>query len=628
MWCQLLLAGRCRGTLEVLNRGASVSGWWVCLHVHAASLLTARKAATKKGIVPDTKPPLVLPRVPFFCHRLPFPAVPKEQKNSATGTSDEATALFCAFLSRFRNGPFVANLYTSAMSASSPFLQSTFRSGADSLAIVHLSRDNLVPVVLQEGADATNGYAEGAVLNSRFGSFPHSTLIGVPWGSQVRASTVDTGSRGRKRKVVAPEAVTSSASVTPEVADPSELKRKREDSDAAESKRQKGLGGEASDAQTPTSNPVQPAVTASSGFIHLLKPSPELWTVSLPHRTQVVYTPDYSYVLQRLRAFPGNTIIEAGAGSGSFTHAAARAVYNGFPSGADDQRGKVYSFEFHPQRFKQMKHEISEHGLDGIVQITHRNVYENGFNVDGKSPKANAVFLDLPAPWEALHHLSRRRRPAQTGSNDALTNGADDWVSPLDPERSVHLCTFSPCIEQVTRTIEKMRDLGWVNIEMVEVAHKKLHITRDRIGINVPSERGTTQAPGDVMEAVSRLKAINAKSQEYHAKDGRTSDPDIQMDAEPTCDEGQETTTASSKSWNEGRLVHRAESELKTHTSYLTFAVLPREWTEEQEAEALAKWPLGNETGMIGTLDKAARKNLKREQMNNGKKKKKKGKDQ
>ncbi|MBE3045221.1 hypothetical protein IMZ48_22250 [Candidatus Bathyarchaeota archaeon] len=522
------------------------------------------------------------------------------------------------------------------MPVSSPFLQSSFRSAPNTLAIVHLSRDNLVPVLLNDGAAAPDGYAEGAVLNSRFGSFPHSTLIGVPWGSQVRASTVDTGSRGRKRKVTE-AAAEASASATPDV-DPSELKRKREDSETTDPKRQKGVVGDvipndegacdkeqSSELQSASQAPTaKQAVTASSGFVHILKPSPELWTVSLPHRTQVVYTPDYSYVLQRLRAFPGKTIIEAGAGSGSFTHASARAVHNGFPSGPEDKRGKVYSFEYHAQRFEQMQLEISQHGLEGIVQLTHRDVCGGGFNVDGKSPKANAVFLDLPAPWDALHHLSRQR-PTQIGS-DASKNGDESWVSPLDPEQSVHLCTFSPCIEQVIRTIEKMRDLGWVNIEMVEVAHKKLHITRDRVGLNVAPERGSTQAPGDVLEAVSRLKFINARAEEYHAKDGRAADADVQMEAEEACDQG--TPAASAKPWREGRLVHRADSELKTHTSYLVFAVLPREWSDEQEAEALARWPLGNETGVIGTLDKVARKNMKREQMDQGKKSKKKRKDQ
>ncbi|PKS10712.1 hypothetical protein jhhlp_002469 [Lomentospora prolificans] len=540
------------------------------------------------------------------------------------------------------NSPtLTAPLSFAAMPASSPFLHSTLRSQANSLAIIHLSRDNLVPIILQDPATANDGYAEGAVLNSRFGSFPHSTLINVPWGSQIRASTVDTGSRGRKRKAAL--AATTGDSATPDSQSVSDLKRKREgiedSASEAEAKRQKQLGengaakdGDGFNGVTDVVPAVQPAVTASSGFVHILKPSPELWTISLPHRTQVVYTPDYSYVLQRIRAFPGKTLIEAGAGSGSFSHAAARAVFNGFPSGPEDKKGKVYSFEFHQQRYQKMKLELAEHGLEGIVQITHRDVYNQGFNIDGRSPKANAIFLDLPAPWEALHHLSRRRPKATT--SEATTNGSDSepWVSPLDPDRSVHLCTFSPCIEQVTRTIEKMRELGWVDIEMVEVAQKKMHVTRERIGLNVPMERGTLQAPSDVLEAVSRLKTINARAAEYHAKPGRPAGEGDERTEDVNINEAPETgelesSAPSTKPWNEGRLIHRPEVELKTHTSYLTFAVLPREWSEEEEAAALERWPCGQETVVIGALDKATRKNLKREQVH-GKKKQKKGKPQ
>jgi tRNA (adenine57-N1/adenine58-N1)-methyltransferase len=36
--------------------------------------------------------------------------------------------------------------------------------------------------------------------------------------------------------------------------------------------------------------------------------------------------------------------------------------------------------------------------------------------------------------------------------------------------------------------------------------------------------------------------------------------------------------------------VHRTEPEVKTHTSYLVFAVLPQEWTAEDEAKAREKW--------------------------------------
>jgi len=35
--------------------------------------------------------------------------------------------------------------------------------------------------------------------------------------------------------------------------------------------------------------------------------------------------------------------------------------------------------------------------------------------------------------------------------------------------------------------------------------------------------------------------------------------------------------------YKEGRLVHRTEQELKTHTSYLVFGILPREWTQGDE---------------------------------------------
>ena len=45
------------------------------------------------------------------------------------------------------------------------------------------------------------------------------------------------------------------------------------------------------------------------------------------------------------------------------------------------------------------------------------------------------------------------------------------------------------------------------------------------------------------------------------------------------------------KLYKEGRLVHKPEPELKTHTSYLVFAVLPREWTEADELEAQRLWP-------------------------------------
>ncbi|ROW01843.1 hypothetical protein VMCG_05643 [Cytospora schulzeri] len=508
----------------------------------------------------------------------------------------------------------------------SPFLNPGSATRPDTLAIVQLSKDDLVPVYLRDTTGEHDGYKEGHVLNTRFGSFPHSTLIGVPWGSQVRASNVDTGSRGRRMN-----------------------KQPKEGQDPAVTKQNKS--------QAPAQKQQKTTTTAKSGFVYILPPTPEIWTSSLPHRTQVVYTPDYSYVLQRIRARPGSRLIEAGSGSGSFTHASVRAVYDGCTGHHDERKptGKVFSFEYHEQRFQKMKKEISEHGLNRLVEINHRDVYKDGFLVDGKSPEADAIFLDLPAPWLALPHLSRRRPKtesdmegvqAENGSKKA-DEEEEKWISPLNPRKSAYICTFSPCIEQVTRTVSEMRKLGWVEIEMVEIAHKRINVFREKIGLNIISDRGSQQAPKDVAEALAKLREIEAKGAEHNAKmfaglnrgkkNANAADDDDDMDLDdapaPPKLNGEKQQAqkldaaavddANTKSYLQGRLVTRPEAELKSHTSYLVFALLPREWTDEDEAAAAAKWPIGGEPQKVIGMDRASRKQERRELLQQGSRNKK-----
>ncbi|KAL4941217.1 hypothetical protein BDV06DRAFT_223370, partial [Aspergillus oleicola] len=75
----------------------------------------------------------------------------------------------------------------------SPFLTPSSNSQLDQLALLHLRRDNTIPAVLRLHDEQNLGYKEGNVTNTRFGSFPHSTLFDKPWGSQITASKVDTG---------------------------------------------------------------------------------------------------------------------------------------------------------------------------------------------------------------------------------------------------------------------------------------------------------------------------------------------------------------------------------------------------------------------------------------------------
>ncbi|EME39274.1 hypothetical protein DOTSEDRAFT_75110 [Dothistroma septosporum NZE10] len=461
----------------------------------------------------------------------------------------------------------------STTTGSSPFLHTHATADPDSLAILHLKRDSLLPITL--GKTTEDGYAEGAVTNTRFGSFPHNTLIGLQWGSQVRASKVDTGTRGRKKQKAKQE-----GAAAPPIEEDQEVVY-----DAPRRKR-KSIGQNQALPESPTKkfkpdskekvmglNASLPsagrtAVEAGTGFVHILPPTPESWTSSLDHRTQVVYTPDYSYILQRLRVRPGNSMIEAGAGSGSFTHASARAVFDGYPNAASDpvarrrKAGKVYSFEFHEPRVQTLREEITEHRLDGVIQLTHRDVCSDGFLLqDGSAPCVDAIFLDLPAPWQALRHLSR--------SNPN---------SPLNPNSAVHICTFSPCIEQVMATVTELRKSGWADISMVEVQHKRIDIRRERVGLQEEGLRGVNASAANVEEALGRLREEVGQQMKTQTKQERLER--IKKEAEER------------KLYKEGNLAHRTEPEVKTHTSYLVFAILPRDWNEETEKNCQKLYPV------------------------------------
>jgi tRNA (adenine57-N1/adenine58-N1)-methyltransferase catalytic subunit len=435
----------------------------------------------------------------------------------------------------------------SITSSTSSFLTPGPAAQEHNLASLHIRRDQSLSVLLKSTASSAEdeGYAEGVVTNTRFGSFPHSTIIGTPWGSQIRASKVDTGSRGRQ-----------------------EPNKKRKASQMNGAQVDESAASE--------------AVAASSGFLHVLQPTPESWTYSLPHRTQVVYTPDYSYILHRIRAKPGSTIIEAGSGSGSFTHAAARAVFSGYldappvngqPSGNSSTHGKVFSYEFHSERYQKVSQEMREHRLSSIVTNTHRDVYNGGFLLSDSSedqtpvsPAANSIFLDLPAPWSTLPHLTRASPSA------------------LDPNSAVYICTFSPCIEQAQKTVSCLRRYNWLEIEMVEVQNKRIDVRRDFVGFDYDGMRGVTAVAATVDDAVMKLKEVEQRAKDFHAGSSDLSATKKQTRLANSHQDAQKVL------FREGTLVHRSEPDLKTHTSYLVFAVLPREWTEEDEDEAMGKW--------------------------------------
>jgi tRNA (adenine57-N1/adenine58-N1)-methyltransferase len=156
---------------------------------------------------------------------------------------------------------------------------------------------------------------------------------------------------------------------------------------------------------------------------------------------------------------------------------------------------------------------------------------------------------------------------------------------------------------------------------MVEIAAKRLDVRRERVGLGEEGARGGNATAATVQEAVQRLRDVEGRAAVFHnmqkekqeeimrraeakkrgekisAVDGEgkgRKDKDKGERAPP----GKQGRTDMSKKdvekqrtvFKEGRLIHRTEPELKTHTSYLVFAVLPRQWSKEDEEKARKKW--------------------------------------
>ncbi|KAG8214341.1 tRNA methyltransferase complex subunit Cpd1 [Butyriboletus roseoflavus] len=203
------------------------------------------------------------------------------------------------------------------------------------------------------------------------------------------------------------------------------------------------------------------------GFIHVLRPTPELWTMALPHRTQILYLADIAFITSWLDIRRGSRVIEAGTGSGSFSHSVARTI---------GTSGHLYSYEFHEARADRAREEFVRHGMEDIVTLTHRNVCKDGFTVENL---VDSVFLDLPAPWDAIEHAKKALR------KDCPTR----------------ICCFSPCMEQVLRTVSALNEAGFTDITMYETLLR-------------PHEVQQLPPPRPLSQVVDKLKRMECYREE------------------------------------------------------------------------------------------------------------------
>ncbi|CAD6215383.1 unnamed protein product [Miscanthus lutarioriparius] len=280
-------------------------------------------------------------------------------------------------------------------------------------------------VVVYERHDTMRAVAvrAGGVLQNRFGVFSHDDWIGRPFGSKVFGGGGGSSKGG-------------------------------------------GGGGKA----------------GGGGFVHLLAPTPELWTLVLSHRTQILYIADISLVVAYLELVPGCVVLESGTGSGSLTTSLARAVA---------PHGQIHTFDFHEQRAASAREDFEKNGLSSLITVNVRDVQGEGFPEE-HCGAADAVFLDLPQPWLAIPSVG------------------------LMLKKDGVLCSFSPCIEQVQRACEAMKtsftdirtfEILLRNYEIRNVALKS--VTSDEACVGpLPQKRRMLTAPGENTDCSQRSSSI------------------------------------------------------------------------------------------------------------------------
>ena len=222
------------------------------------------------------------------------------------------------------------------------------------------------------------------------------------------------------------------------------------------------------------------------GFAYALRPDPHLFSISLEHKTQILFQADISMVLHLLNLKPGDVVFESGTGSCSLTFSLSKRVAS---------KGQVFTFEFNRGRFENASNVVKQMQL-GNVRCHWQNVLENGFvlsefvqncqedlkksvemNLDivrlgqlkGIEFKelGNAVFLDLPSPELVIPHATK-----------VLKKGG-------------RLCSFSPCIEQIQATAKALVRMGYGEIKTVEIIEREMksrQIGNKRIGFDTDGQ--------------------------------------------------------------------------------------------------------------------------------------------
>lgn len=165
----------------------------------------------------------------------------------------------------------------------------------------------------------------------------------------------------------------------------------------------------------------------------LLEPSIQDFVEKMSRPTRILHFEDIGYVIARAGLREGQTVIEAGTGSGCCTLYFSRAV---------GQSGRVISFEIREDIHRAAVKNIQNFGC-GSVDLINADLIEKREDV-----KADLFFLDLAKPSGFIELALKSLNPGGL------------------------IAAYAPFIEEGARCLKKFQDLGCMETQMTEISRR------------------------------------------------------------------------------------------------------------------------------------------------------------
>ena len=180
------------------------------------------------------------------------------------------------------------------------------------------------------------------------------------------------------------------------------------------------------------------------------------------------------------------------------------------------------------------------------MTVKQRDACKDGFELD---KIADAVFLDLPHPWDAIPHAKK-----------SLKQGG-------------RLCSFSPCVEQVQKAISEMRNEGFTEISTMECLLREFQARRITLGVY----DHTFESAEYDEQKIKKIKLEKDEDPEENnfQNEEKTKKIKLEKDENPEENNFQKTRENDVKKNLEKSFITGIPlTTMPGHTGYLTFATL------------------------------------------------------